>query len=97
MPGKGSARRCKWLIDKPLKPSHTAAPPVTRVTHDIGNMVGYALAAQFPQKSFGTGMADELRFVADQVSSAIVPHSGHWIMEENPQATVKIVTEFLAK
>jgi pimeloyl-ACP methyl ester carboxylesterase len=30
------------------------------------------------------------------VSSGIVPHSGHWIMEENPQATVKIVTEFLA-
>jgi pimeloyl-ACP methyl ester carboxylesterase len=49
------------------------------------------------EKSFGTGMADELRFVADHVSSAIVPHSGHWSMEENPQATVKIVTEFLAK
>jgi pimeloyl-ACP methyl ester carboxylesterase len=49
------------------------------------------------EKSFGTGMADELRFVADNVSSEIVPHSGHWIMEENPQATVKIVTEFLAK
>jgi pimeloyl-ACP methyl ester carboxylesterase len=49
------------------------------------------------EKSFGTGMADELRFVADHVDSAIVAHSGHWIMEENPQATVKIVTEFLAK
>jgi pimeloyl-ACP methyl ester carboxylesterase len=49
------------------------------------------------EKSFGPGMADELRFVANNVSSGIVPHSGHWIMEENPQATVKIVTEFLAK
>jgi pimeloyl-ACP methyl ester carboxylesterase len=49
------------------------------------------------EKSFGPGMAVELRFVADQVSSGIVPHSGHWIMEENPQATIKIVTEFLAK
>ena len=49
------------------------------------------------EKSFGAGMAVELRFVADHVSSDIVPHSGHWIMEENPQATVKIVTEFLAK
>jgi pimeloyl-ACP methyl ester carboxylesterase len=49
------------------------------------------------EKSFGTGMADELRFVADHVGSEIVPHSGHWIMEENPQATVKIVTEFLVK
>ena len=49
------------------------------------------------EKSFGTGMADELRFVASNVSGGIVPHSGHWIMEENPQATIKIVTEFLAK
>jgi pimeloyl-ACP methyl ester carboxylesterase len=49
------------------------------------------------ENSFGTGMADELRFVANHVGSEIVPHSGHWIMEENPQATVKIVTEFLAK
>ena len=24
-------------------------------------------------------------------------HSGHWIMEENPQATIKLVTEFLGK
>jgi pimeloyl-ACP methyl ester carboxylesterase len=49
------------------------------------------------EKSFGAGMAVELRFVANNVASDIVPHSGHWIMEENPQATVKIVTEFLAK
>jgi pimeloyl-ACP methyl ester carboxylesterase len=49
------------------------------------------------EKSFGTGMAVELRFVASNVNGAIVPHSGHWIMEENPQATVKIVTEFLAQ
>ena len=51
------------------------------------------------EKSFGTGMADELRFVAGSASSSsgIVPHSGHWIMEENPQATIKLVTEFLAK
>jgi pimeloyl-ACP methyl ester carboxylesterase len=52
--------------------------------------------AQNPH-SFGTGMADELRFVANSVGSGIIPHSGHWIMEENPQATVKIVAEFLAK
>ena len=45
------------------------------------------------EKSFGAGMADELRFVASNVSGRIVPNSGHWIMEENPQATVKLVTE----
>jgi pimeloyl-ACP methyl ester carboxylesterase len=49
------------------------------------------------EKSFGAGMADELRFVASNVTGGIVPRSGHWIMEENPQATMQIVTEYLAK
>ena len=47
------------------------------------------------EKSFGAGEADELRFVAANVKGGIVPASGHWIMEENPTATVKLVTEFL--
>jgi len=54
----------------------------------------YAIGAE---KSFGTGMADELRFAAANVTGGIVPNSGHWIMEENPQATIKLVTAFLAK
>jgi pimeloyl-ACP methyl ester carboxylesterase len=49
------------------------------------------------EKSFGKGMADELRFAASSVTGGIVPASGHWIMEENPQVTVKLVTDFLAK
>ncbi|HLW23459.1 MAG TPA: alpha/beta hydrolase [Steroidobacteraceae bacterium] len=49
------------------------------------------------EKSFGGGEAVELRFVASNVSEGIIPNSGHWIMEENPKATIKIVTEFLAK
>jgi len=49
------------------------------------------------EKSFGAAMADDLRFVASDVTSGIVPDSGHWIMEENPQATVKLVAEFLGK
>ena len=47
------------------------------------------------EKSFGTGEAVELRFVASNVKGGIVPASGHWIMEENPDATVKRVTDFL--
>ena len=49
------------------------------------------------EKSFGAAMADDLRFVASDVTGGIVPSSGHWIMEENPLATVKLVTEFLGK
>ena len=49
------------------------------------------------EKSFGSGEAEDLRFVASNVAMGIVPNSGHWIMEENPQATIKLVTDFLAK
>jgi pimeloyl-ACP methyl ester carboxylesterase len=49
------------------------------------------------EKSFGLGMAEDLRFVATNVTSGIVPGSGHWIMEENPEATIRLVTEFLRK
>jgi pimeloyl-ACP methyl ester carboxylesterase len=38
------------------------------------------------EKSYGNGLAVELRFVGSNVASGIVPNSGHWIMEENPQA-----------
>ncbi len=47
------------------------------------------------EKSYGAGMETELRFVAANVKGGIVPNSGHWIMEENPAATTKLVTDFL--
>ena len=49
------------------------------------------------ENSFGMGMAEDLRFVAADVMGGIVPNSGHWIMEENPHATVALVTDFLRK
>jgi pimeloyl-ACP methyl ester carboxylesterase len=47
------------------------------------------------EASFGTMMATVMRFTANDVQEAIVPDSGHWIMEENPAATSKLVTDFL--
>jgi pimeloyl-ACP methyl ester carboxylesterase len=47
------------------------------------------------EKSFGAGEAEDLRFVASNVTGGIVPNSGHWIMEENPEATIGQVTDFL--
>jgi pimeloyl-ACP methyl ester carboxylesterase len=47
------------------------------------------------EKSFGSVMATIMRFAAENVTEGIVPDSGHWIMEENPDATVKLVRAFL--
>jgi pimeloyl-ACP methyl ester carboxylesterase len=48
-------------------------------------------------KSFGTAEADVLRVVATNVTTGIVPDSGHWIMDENPKATTALMVDFLAK
>jgi pimeloyl-ACP methyl ester carboxylesterase len=47
------------------------------------------------EKSFGPMMAAVMRSGAEDVTEGIVPGSGHWIMEENPAATIKFVTDFL--
>jgi pimeloyl-ACP methyl ester carboxylesterase len=49
------------------------------------------------EKSFVTAMADDLRFVASDVASTVIPNSGHWLMEEQPAATVAAIRAFLNK
>jgi pimeloyl-ACP methyl ester carboxylesterase len=47
------------------------------------------------EKSFGPMMATVMRAGGDDVTEGIVPDSGHWIMEENPRATIALVRAFL--
>jgi pimeloyl-ACP methyl ester carboxylesterase len=47
--------------------------------------------------SFGTAQADVLRFAALDVTGGVIPDSGHWIMDENPDATIAAVTAFLRR
>ena len=61
-----------------------------------GNLTMPALAIG-GDKSFGAGMADILRFVATDVTGVVIPNSGHWLMEEQPAATVAAVRAFLHK
>jgi pimeloyl-ACP methyl ester carboxylesterase len=49
------------------------------------------------EKSFGAAQAEIMRLVATSVAAGIVPNSGHWIMEENPKATIDLIVEFLGK
>ncbi|TPL68610.1 alpha/beta hydrolase [Mesorhizobium sp. B2-3-15] len=62
-----------------------------------GGKLTMPVLAAGAEKSAGTTQADILRLVASDVTGAIVPASGHWIMEENPDATVTLITDFLAK
>lgn len=47
------------------------------------------------EKSFGALQAVIMRHVAVNVQEAVVPHSGHWLMEESPDYTVGLVRKFL--
>jgi pimeloyl-ACP methyl ester carboxylesterase len=47
------------------------------------------------EKSFGLTMAEVMKIAATNVLGDVVPDSGHWIMEENPTATIKLVRGFL--
>jgi pimeloyl-ACP methyl ester carboxylesterase len=48
-------------------------------------------------KSFGAAQADVLRFVANDVTSQVIANSGHWLMEEQPEATMTAIRTFLDK
>jgi pimeloyl-ACP methyl ester carboxylesterase len=48
-------------------------------------------------KSFGPAMAEDLRFVASDVTEFVIANSGHWLMEEQPAATVAAIKSFLDK
>src|ERR1700676_3168789 len=48
-------------------------------------------------KSFGPAMAFDLSFVATDVTAQVIPNSGHWLMEEQPTATIAAIRAFLAK
>ena len=46
-------------------------------------------------RSFGPMMATVMRFAADDVHEMVIEDSGHWLMEEQPAATVAAVRGFL--
>lgn len=60
-----------------------------------GNKLAMPVYAIGGEKSFGPMMATVMRFAASDVTEGVVPNSGHWIMEENPAATVAMVRAFL--
>jgi pimeloyl-ACP methyl ester carboxylesterase len=47
------------------------------------------------EKSFGPQMAQIMGFAATDVHGGVVPDSGHWVMDENPEATIALVRAFL--
>ena len=47
------------------------------------------------EATFGPMIGTVMRCVADDVEDVIIPDCGHWITEEQPAATTKLVVDFL--
>ncbi|VVD97955.1 alpha/beta fold hydrolase [Pandoraea fibrosis] len=47
------------------------------------------------EKSFGTMMETVARAAASNVQGVVIPNAGHWLMEEQPQATMAAITAFI--
>jgi pimeloyl-ACP methyl ester carboxylesterase len=47
------------------------------------------------EKSFGQGFANEIEFAATDVRALSIKDSGHWLMEEQPEATMGAIIGFL--
>ena len=47
--------------------------------------------------SYGTALKTELDAVANDVQGVVITNSGHWIMEEQPQQAIAVITGFLKK
>jgi pimeloyl-ACP methyl ester carboxylesterase len=60
-----------------------------------GGRLKMPLLAVGGDHSFGTTMAAVMRPAADNVREAVVRDSGHWLMEEQPAATVAVIRAFL--
>jgi len=48
-------------------------------------------------KSNGAALARQVRLVARNAKSIVLPNTGHWIMEENPRATMDALVSFLTE
>ena len=60
-----------------------------------GNKLTMPILAIGGEKSFGPMMATVMRAAATDVTQGVVPDSGHWLMEEQPEATVAMIAAFL--
>jgi pimeloyl-ACP methyl ester carboxylesterase len=46
-------------------------------------------------KSFGQGFANEIAFAGTNVRGLSIANSGHWLMEEQPEATMSAIVQFI--
>lgn len=49
------------------------------------------------EKALGVALGDSMKIVAPQTEVVVLPATGHWLMEENPSATLQALEDFLSR
>ena len=49
------------------------------------------------EKTDASQIGEDLRFVADNITSAVIANSGHWTMQEQPAAPIEMIRTFLTE
>jgi len=47
------------------------------------------------EKANGAALGQQVQLVATNAKSVTLPDTGHWLMEESPQATMDTIVRFL--
>jgi len=47
------------------------------------------------EKSLGAVLAQQMKFVASDVTVVVLKDTGHWVLEENPKETTEALLKFL--
>jgi pimeloyl-ACP methyl ester carboxylesterase len=58
--------------------------------------LGMPVLAIGGEASYGDHVAEAMRGLADDVQTAVIPGTGHWVAEDAPEATLAALTAFLA-
>ncbi|WP_342362333.1 alpha/beta hydrolase [Terrarubrum flagellatum] len=62
---------------------------------EVANKLAMPVLAIGGEKSFGAMEAVVMRNAATDVTEVVIPKSGHWLMEEEPVATIAAIRKFL--
>ena len=82
---------------------HAAFEQFKAFDQDAADNRAFAATARLPMpvlaigggRSYGPTMATVMRNVADDVTQAVIPGSGHWVLEERPAELIAAVRRFL--
>ena len=85
--GRDDPRRLAVLRRFPQPATEFAEFARTKLTFPVLSIGG--------EKANCAALADQVKLVANEASTVIIKHCGHWLVEEKPQETMDALIKFL--